>query len=246
MLGRDARGAAVRELSSCIVSPHAELVTVEPQALPVASASPSPSSSRCFSSSCNNTSSLAATVCRCSSGGVSTCEAVVSDDSVDDGCGESPAKGDEGGLEKPYEAGEAVAPASTGPTSVGGCAICDCAATATRCLTARRYSACCHLSTSPRLLFSAAPSCRGGVSSSCCGCCPFSVGASAADPAPYPRPGSHHGAPAGSMPPAKPGASKSCGDTAREQAGRAGRPSEREEEDDKREWESTVQEDEMK
>lgn len=245
MLGRDARGAAVRELSSCIVSPHAELVTVEPQALPVASASPSSSPSRCFSSSCNNTSSLAATVCRCSSGGVSTCEAVVSDDSVDDGCGESPAKGDEGGLEIPYEAGEVVAPASTAPTSVGGCAICDCAAT--RCLTARRYSACCHLSTSPRLLFSAAPlaaaapSCRGGgVSSSCCGCCPFSVGASAADPAPYPRPGSHHGATAGSMPPAMPGASKSCGDTAREQAGR---PSEREE-DDKREWESTVQEDE--
>jgi hypothetical protein len=112
------------------------------------------------------------------------CDAVVSDDSVDDGCGESPAKPDEGGLEE-LDAREKVAPGRTAPMSIGGCAICDCAAT--RCLTARRYSACCNLSTSPRLLLStpplatAATSCRGGRSS--CGCL-FSAGACAGDPAP--------------------------------------------------------------
>uniref|UniRef100_A0A0A8XXV5 Uncharacterized protein n=1 Tax=Arundo donax TaxID=35708 RepID=A0A0A8XXV5_ARUDO len=46
-------------LSSCTVSSHPELVTVEPQALRAASTSSASSPRSCFSSSCSNTSSLA-------------------------------------------------------------------------------------------------------------------------------------------------------------------------------------------
>jgi len=38
-MGRDGSDAAVMDLSSCIVFPHAEVVTMEPHALPSASAS---------------------------------------------------------------------------------------------------------------------------------------------------------------------------------------------------------------
>jgi len=37
-MGRDGSDAAVMDLSSCIVFPHAEVVTMEPHALPSASA----------------------------------------------------------------------------------------------------------------------------------------------------------------------------------------------------------------
>jgi len=53
-------GAAVMELSCCIVSSHSELVTAEPVPLIAATGSSSSSSSSCFSSSCKMNSSLEA------------------------------------------------------------------------------------------------------------------------------------------------------------------------------------------